>query len=61
MDERQTLAILAWAVGSVVGIMFILNGLALSFVASAPAPVTQKVIARNASAPHAPVAMLRGG
>jgi hypothetical protein len=63
MDERRTLAILAWAVGSVVGTMFILNGIALSFVESAPALAAAKqVAARNAPALHSPpVPGTRGG
>jgi hypothetical protein len=62
MDERRTLAILAWAVGSVVGTMFILNGIALSFVESTPAPTSKQIAARNAPALHAPVIpVARGG
>ena len=62
MDERRTLAILAWAVGSVVGIMFILNGIALSFVESTPTPASKQIAARNAPALHAPVIpVARGG
>jgi hypothetical protein len=30
MDERQTLSILGWIVGSVVGLAFILNAIALA-------------------------------
>ena len=54
MDERRTLAILAWAVGSIVGMMFILNGIALSFVESTPALAAKQVAARNAPDLHAP-------
>ena len=55
MDERRTLAILAWAVGSIVGTMFVLNGIALSFVESPPAlAATKQVAARNAPALHSP-------
>ncbi len=64
MDERRTLAILAWTIGSVVGVMFILNGIALSFVEGAPAPTAKRVALGNAPAAalHAPaVAGTRGG
>lgn len=62
MDERRTLAMLAWAVGSVVGIMFILNGIALSFVPSAAPPAAKQIAARNAPAPHPPaLSGMRGG
>lgn len=63
MDERRTLSILAWTVGSVVGIMFILNAIALSFTGSIAAPTTKQIAARTAPAqpplPVIPVA--RGG
>ncbi|GEM_PF-3662021 len=62
MDERRTLGILAWTVGGVVGTMFILNGIALSFVGSPSAPAAKEVAARNAPALHAPaVPGTRGG
>ncbi|HZR60028.1 MAG TPA: hypothetical protein VFA80_03595 [Xanthobacteraceae bacterium] len=62
MDERRTLSILAWSVGCVVGTMFILNAVALSFVASSPTPASKQVAARSAPAPHAPVIpVARGG
>jgi hypothetical protein len=32
MDERRTLSLLGWIVGSVVGVTFILNAIALSEV-----------------------------
>jgi hypothetical protein len=32
MDERQTLRILAWSIGGVVTIMFVLNAVALSLL-----------------------------
>lgn len=51
MDERRTLAILAWALGSVVGTMFILNGIALSFE-STPAPASKHIATGNVPAPH---------
>ena len=43
MDERKTLAFLAWTIGSVVGVMFILNAIALSFVGSEPALAGRQV------------------
>ena len=62
MDERQTLSILAWAVGSVVGTMFILNAIALSFVETTPTPASKQVVTRIAPAPHPPaVLVVRGG
>ena len=62
MDERRTLAILAWAVGSVVGAMFILNAVALSFVDSTPTPASKQIAVRNAPTPHSPVVpVARGG
>ena len=62
MDERRTLSILAWSVGCVVGTMFILNAVALSFVASSPTPASNQVAVRNAPALHAPVIpVARGG
>jgi len=54
MDERRTLAIMAWAVGSVVGMMFLLNGIALSFVESPAASAAKQITARNAPALHSP-------
>jgi hypothetical protein len=60
MDERRTLAIMAWAVGSVVGIMFILNAIALSSVESTPALTAKQIAARNAPALPAPP-VPRGG
>jgi hypothetical protein len=47
MDERRTLSLLAWSIGGVVGIMFLLNGLALSLL---PPP---GLAARHAAAPPA--------
>jgi hypothetical protein len=62
MDERRTLSILAWAVGSVVGTMFILNAVALSFVESTPTSAGNQVAARSAPALNAPVIpVARGG
>jgi hypothetical protein len=62
MDERRTLGILAWAVGSVVGIMFLLNAIALSFVDSTPALASKQIAVRNAPALHSPVIpVARGG
>lgn len=62
MDERRTLAILAWAVGSVVGTMFLLNGIALSFVESTPAPASKHVATGNVPTPHPPaIPVARGG
>ncbi len=65
MDERRTLTILAWIVGSVVGMMFILNAIALSFVEGGPTLAATQVAAQHASrnpAPHLPMrAATRGG
>lgn len=62
MDERRTLSILAWAVGSVVGTMFILNAIALSFIETTPTLGSSQVAARNAPALHSPViSVARGG
>ena len=61
MDERRTLAILAWSVGGVVGTMFILNAVALSFVESPPTFTANQIAAGNSPALHAPVAKPRGG
>jgi hypothetical protein len=30
MDERQTLSILGWTIGAIIGIAFVLNGAALA-------------------------------
>jgi uncharacterized membrane protein len=54
MDERKTLKILAWAVGSVVGMMFILNGIALSFVANGSPLAVKQVAAEHAPTSSAP-------
>jgi uncharacterized membrane protein len=54
MDERKTLKILAWAVGSVVGMMFILNGIALSFVANGSPLAAKQVAAEHAPSNSAP-------
>lgn len=51
MDERRTLAILAWALGGVVGTMFILNGIALSFE-STPTPPSKHIARGNVPVPH---------
>ena len=32
MDERRTLAFLGWTVGGIVGVMFVLNAVALALV-----------------------------
>ena len=62
MDERRTLAILAWAVGSVVGTMFILNAIALSFAESTPTLASKQIAARSAAAPQPPTVLVaRGG
>ena len=62
MDERRTLAILAWAVGSVVGTMFVLNAIALSFAESTPTTASKQIAARSAPALHLPpVPTARGG
>ena len=66
MDERRTLAILAWTVGSVVGLMFILNGIALSSVESARALAAAQQVAAGKAPPdpalRAPaVIRIRGG
>jgi hypothetical protein len=52
MDERRTLKILAWTIGSVVGMMFILNGIALSFVGGGSPLAGRQVAAQHA--PHNP-------
>jgi hypothetical protein len=54
MDERRTLKILAWTVGSVVGMMFILNGIALSFVQSGSPLAVKQVAAAHAPRSSAP-------
>lgn len=54
MDERKTLKILAWAVGGVVGMMFILNGIALSFVESGSPLAVKQVAAQHAPPNSAP-------
>ena len=65
MDERRTLKILAWTVGSVVGMMFILNGIALSFVQSGLPPAGKQITAQYGSSNPAPQfqmgAVARGG
>jgi hypothetical protein len=32
MDERQTLSILGWTIGGIIGVMFILNAIALASI-----------------------------
>jgi uncharacterized membrane protein len=65
MDERRTLKILAWTVGSVVGMMFILNGIALSFVENGSPLAGRQVAAQHTSLSPAPPfqmgAAARGG
>jgi hypothetical protein len=65
MDERRTLKVLAWTVGSVVGLMFILNGIALSFVGSGAQSAGKQVAAQRASQNPAPefpkLTAMRGG
>jgi hypothetical protein len=36
MDERRTLALLGWTVGGVVGLMFLLNAIALASLQQSP-------------------------
>jgi len=36
MDERQTLRIMAWSIGGLVGVLFFLNAVALSLTSTAP-------------------------
>lgn len=45
MDERRTLTLLGWSVGGVVGIMFLLNALALASLAPAPAAHGGRLVA----------------
>jgi hypothetical protein len=59
MDERRTLAILAWTVGSVVAVMFVLNAIALSFVGSEPALAGRQVATQHASPNPPPPSVLR--
>lgn len=62
MDERRTLAIMAWAVGSLVGIMFILNGIALSIAESPSAAAAKQIAVRNAPVlPSSVLSDMRGG
>ncbi len=65
MDERRSLKILAWTVGSVVGMMFILNGIALSFVQGDSPLAGKQVAAQHGLSNPAPqfhaVAAARGG
>jgi hypothetical protein len=32
MDERQTLSILGWTIGGIIGVIFILNAIALASI-----------------------------
>jgi hypothetical protein len=59
MDERRTLAILAWTVGSVVAVMFVLNAIALSFVGGEPPLTGRQVAAQHASPSPPPPSVLR--
>ena len=36
MDERRTLALLGWTVGGIVGLMFLLNAIALASLKQSP-------------------------
>lgn len=36
MDERQTLRVMAWSIGGLVGVLFFLNAVALSMTSTAP-------------------------
>jgi len=36
MDERQTLRVMAWSIGGVVGVLFFLNAVALSLTSTVP-------------------------
>ena len=44
MDERRSLALLGWTVGGIVGLMFVLNAIALSLVQGGP-PTTRLFVA----------------
>lgn len=44
MDERRSLALLGWTVGGIVGLMFMLNAIALSLVQGGP-PTTHLFVA----------------
>jgi hypothetical protein len=45
MDERRTLKVLGWSVGGIVGLMFLLNAIALS---SAQTPTNGELVSPNA-------------
>jgi hypothetical protein len=36
MDERQTLRVMAWSIGGIVGVLFFLNAVALSLTSTPP-------------------------
>lgn len=46
MDERRTLAILGWTVGGLVGLMFLLNAIALASLSKGPAGDAVQLVSR---------------
>lgn len=51
MDERRSVTLLGWTVGGIVGVMFVLNAVALALVQNSSPP--RSVLASQAVAPLA--------
>lgn len=53
MNERRTLALFAWTIGGVVGLMFVLSAFSLASVQTVPSAGTGQIVAQ-AGPPAAP-------
>jgi hypothetical protein len=54
MDERRTLKVLGWSVGGIVGLMFLLNAIALS---SAQSPASGALVSPNGQPMQGPASV----
>lgn len=61
MDERRTLALLGWTVGGIVGLMFLLNAIALASLQNAPAGKALALVSQTSrSGGHGPSLASKG-
>jgi hypothetical protein len=54
MDERHTLALFGWAIGGVVGLMFVLNAFALASLQEVPSAGTRQIVSQGGQPAAAP-------
>lgn len=48
MDERRTLKVLGWSVGGIVGLMFLLNAIALASIQGSSGQTYGQLVSSNA-------------